>query len=200
MSSPSDRVPTAAELVETLLTVTHSIRREHNARLASLDASVPRGRLLKAMNELGRPRMSELAENLGLSARTITTSVDALEREGLLKRVAHPADRRATLVELTPQGRAHVDEWQSFQRRLAEEAISPLNKQDRRELMRLLEIVRAQGIANLATVASPMSEQRALRRRPTQKVTIQPIEKEFSARSNDGRGERFRRRSQRGAR
>ncbi len=167
MSSPSDRVPTAAALVETLLTVTHAIRREHNARLASLDASVPRGRLLKAMNELGQPRMSELAENLGLTARTITTSVDALEREGLLRRSAHPTDRRATLVELTPKGRAHVDEWQSFQRRLAEEAMSPLSKQDRRDLMRLLEIVRAQGLANLATVASPTAEKRAIRRRPT---------------------------------
>lgn len=111
--------------------------------------------------------MSELAENLGLTARTITTSVDALEREGLLQRSAHPTDRRATLIELTPKGRAQVQEWQSFQRRLAEEAMSPLNKQDRRELMRLLEIVRARGLANLATVASPMSEHRAVRRRPT---------------------------------
>jgi DNA-binding MarR family transcriptional regulator len=167
MSTSSDPAPSAAELVETLLTVTHAIRREHNARLASLDASVPRGRLLRAMTELGRPRMSELAKSLGLSARTITTSVDALEREGLLKRSPHPTDRRATLVELTAMGRQHVDEWHDFQRDLAEEAMSPLSEQDRRDLLRLLEAVRVQGLTKLDRVAPPPSVNTPARRRLT---------------------------------
>jgi DNA-binding MarR family transcriptional regulator len=154
-SSRSGSVPSAPELIETLLSVTHAIRREHNSRLASVDASIPRGRLLRAMTELGRPKMSELAANLGLNARTITTSVDALEKEGLLRREAHPTDRRATLVELTPKGRAYVEDWQSFQRELAEAAMSPLTEQDRRDLMRILATVGSQGLARLSRVASP---------------------------------------------
>ena len=162
-SAISDRVPKASELVEALLSVTHAIRREHNSRLASLDASVPRGRLLKAMVELGTPRMSELATNLGLNARTITTSVDVMEGEGLLKRSPHPTDRRATLVELTPKGRTHVNEWQAFQRKLADGAMAPLSTQDRRDLMRILEAVRVQGLAQASDVKSPRPIRRSVR-------------------------------------
>ena len=145
MSSPAEQVPSAPELVETLLTVTHAIRRRHNARLASFDSSVPRARLLRAMLELGQPRMSALAAYLGLTARTITTAVDALEREGLLARRPAPGDRRATLVELTPEGRRHIEEWQAFQRQLSEEVMAPLSDDDRRQLKRLLERIRTEG-------------------------------------------------------
>src|SRR5215467_15521776 len=131
------RVPSPPELVEALLTLTQAIRRRHNARLASFDSSVPRARLLRAMLELKAPRMSDLADHLGLTARTITTAVDALEAEGLLVRRPAPGDRRATLVELTPAGRRRVDEWQAFQRQLAEEVVAPLTAAERRKLMRL---------------------------------------------------------------
>ena len=143
----ADRVPSAAELVEALLSLTQAIRRRHNARLASYDSSVPRARLLRAMLELGTPRMSDLTAHLGLTARTITTAVDALEREGLLARRSAPGDRRATLVELTPAGRSHIEEWQAFQRQLAEEVVAPLNTAERRQLIRLLERIRTEGVA-----------------------------------------------------
>lgn len=140
------RVPSAPELVEALLTLTQAIRRRHNARLASYDSSVPRARLLRAMVELGTPRMSDLAAQLGLTARTITTAVDALEREGLLARRPAPGDRRATLVELTPLGRGHIEEWQAFQRQLSEEVVAPLNAAERRQLIRFLERIRTEGL------------------------------------------------------
>jgi DNA-binding MarR family transcriptional regulator len=143
MSTPDDASPSAPQLVEQLLNVTQAIRRRHNARLASFDSSVPRSRLMRAMLALGSPRMTDLAAHLGLTARTITTAVDALEGEGLLARRPAPGDRRATLVELTPAGRAHIDEWQAFQRQLSEEVMAPLSKADRRELQRLLERIRA---------------------------------------------------------
>jgi DNA-binding MarR family transcriptional regulator len=143
-----DRAPSAPELVETLLTLTQAIRRRHNARLASYDSSVPRTRLLRAMVELGTPRMSDLAAHLGLTARTITTAVDALERDGLLTRRPAPGDRRATLVELTPVGRAHIQEWQAFQRQLSEEVIAPLNTAERRQLLALLDRIRTEGLGD----------------------------------------------------
>jgi DNA-binding MarR family transcriptional regulator len=122
MSSPDDNVPSAPQLVETLLTLTQGIRRRHNARMASYDSSVARSRLMRAMVELGTPRMSDLAAHLGLPARTITKAVDVLERQGLLARRPAPGDRRATLLELTLAGRSHVEEWQAFQRDVYERA------------------------------------------------------------------------------
>jgi DNA-binding MarR family transcriptional regulator len=156
MSSPPEDETSAAEVVERLLTVTHGIRRRHNAELASYDLSVPRGRLLMAVHQLGEPKMNELAASLDLNARTITTAVDTLEREGILERRPDPADRRATRVLLTDAGRAQIADWQEFQRQLAERAMAPLSADERRSLKRLLDKIR-DGLGGLDTVRGPDS-------------------------------------------
>lgn len=46
----------------------------------------------------------ELSEALGCSPRHVTSLVDALEETGLVRREAHPEDRRAWLVTLTDRG------------------------------------------------------------------------------------------------
>lgn len=48
--------------------------------------------------------MSDLADALGVSSRTITVLVDGLEKEGMVRRASDPRDRRATVVEITPEG------------------------------------------------------------------------------------------------
>ena len=154
MSSPPEEEASAAALVERLLTVTHGIRRRHNAALASYELSVPRGRLLMAMHQLGEPKMNELAASLDLNARTITTAVDTLEREGILERRPDPTDRRATRVLLTDAGRAQIAEWQEFQRQLAERAMAPLSADERRALRRLLDKIR-EGLGSLDAVRGP---------------------------------------------
>ena len=57
----------------------------------------------------GRFLMGELAEMLDVSPRTVTGLVDNLERDGLVKRVDDPNDRRSVYAELTDQGRERVD-------------------------------------------------------------------------------------------
>ena len=51
-------------------------------------------------------RPSVIAERLGIAPRSATEVLDALEGAGLLRRAPSPTDRRATVVELTEQGRA----------------------------------------------------------------------------------------------
>ena len=58
----------------------------------------PRLRVLEALHCQGPAKMKSLADALGLSARNMTAVADSLESEGLLRRVAHPTDRRATLL------------------------------------------------------------------------------------------------------
>jgi DNA-binding MarR family transcriptional regulator len=95
-----------------------------NCFLKWLDASpsggftYPRLRVLEALHCQGPAKMKTLADSLGLSARNMTAVADSLEGEGLLRRVAHPSDRRATLLELTDAGLAAADE--SLGPRLAE--------------------------------------------------------------------------------
>ena len=61
-------------------------------------------RLLHELSEDGPLIMSELGERLGVTGRNVTVLVDGLERDHLARRVPHPRDRRATLIELTDQG------------------------------------------------------------------------------------------------
>jgi len=57
----------------------------------------------------GRFTMGELAEMLDVSPRSVTGLVDNLERDGLVRRVDDPNDRRSVYAELTEQGRERIE-------------------------------------------------------------------------------------------
>jgi DNA-binding MarR family transcriptional regulator len=78
----------------------------------------PRLRVLESLHCDGSAMMRTLADRLGLSARHLTAVADGLEADGLLRRVAHPDDRRATILELTDAGWGAADA--ALQPRLAE--------------------------------------------------------------------------------
>jgi DNA-binding MarR family transcriptional regulator len=69
----------------------------------------PRLRVLEVLHCQGPSKMKTLADGLGLSARNLTAVADSLEGEGLIRRVAHPTDRRSTLLELTRIGQTAAD-------------------------------------------------------------------------------------------
>lgn len=48
--------------------------------------------------------VSDLGAAIGTRPATATGILDRLERRGLIRRAAHPADRRAVLIELTTDG------------------------------------------------------------------------------------------------
>lgn len=54
--------------------------------------------------------MAAASARLQVHPTSVTSIVDRLERDGLVRRAAHPTDGRATLVEVTSAGRASVDE------------------------------------------------------------------------------------------
>jgi DNA-binding MarR family transcriptional regulator len=58
-------------------------------------------RLLESLHCEGAQKMNDLAETLGVTPRNVTALVDGLEEEGIVRRLPHPTDRRATLIELT---------------------------------------------------------------------------------------------------
>ena len=61
----------------------------------------------RAIRRLARAPMSmrELADALGIEAPNATVVVDDLEAQGLVRRRAHPTDRRAKVVEATRKGK-----------------------------------------------------------------------------------------------
>jgi DNA-binding MarR family transcriptional regulator len=77
-----------------------------------------RGRVLWALRESGPVVMRAVSDALGITPRTLTGLIDALEADGWVVRRPHPTDRRATLLELTPAAErscARIDEaYQGF--------------------------------------------------------------------------------------
>jgi DNA-binding MarR family transcriptional regulator len=56
----------------------------------------------------GEMPLGRLGARLLVHPTSVTSTVDALERLGLVKRVGHPTDRRATLARITPKGRRAI--------------------------------------------------------------------------------------------
>jgi DNA-binding MarR family transcriptional regulator len=70
--------------------------------------SLPQYRLLVSIS--GHPqRASELARHVGVSRPTLTSLVDGLEQQHMLRRVPVPTDRRGIQLETTDAGRDALD-------------------------------------------------------------------------------------------
>jgi DNA-binding MarR family transcriptional regulator len=82
---------------------------QHWAEAGAQGMAYPRLRVLELLYCDGPARMRDLADAAGLRPRNLTSVADALEAEGMVRRVPHPVDRRATLLELTPAGGAEIE-------------------------------------------------------------------------------------------
>ena len=82
--------------------------------------------------------MTELADQLGIVPRSVTTVVDALEQAGLVRREIDPHNRRAIRLHLTDRGLAVRDDMREARRRAAEDLFAPLTAGDREALGELL--------------------------------------------------------------
>ncbi|NIJ11084.1 DNA-binding MarR family transcriptional regulator [Saccharomonospora amisosensis] len=122
---PFDPIARAAQLWEdrigpstTMAAVTGLMRVQQIVQSAVDGALKPHGLTFaryEALVLLTFARSSTLAmrvmgERLQLHPTSVTNIVDRLEKDGLVKRVPHPTDRRTTLVEITDEGRQRREE------------------------------------------------------------------------------------------
>ena len=61
--------------------------------------------MLLFFSRAGSLPMAKIGERLQVHPTSVTNAVDRLHGAGLVQRVAHPADRRATLIQLLDAGR-----------------------------------------------------------------------------------------------
>jgi DNA-binding MarR family transcriptional regulator len=78
--------------------------------LRQFDLTFARFELLRLLSftRSGALPMAKAGARLQVHPTSVTNAVDRLEAAGLVKRVPHPTDGRATLVEITPDGRERV--------------------------------------------------------------------------------------------
>lgn len=98
--------------------------------------------LLKLSGE-GPRSMGGLAGELILTSGGMTRIIDRMERAGFVHREPAPGDRRRQLVELTPAGRAKLDEaLRVHAETLRDHFAGPLTDDERRVLVGALRTLR----------------------------------------------------------
>jgi DNA-binding MarR family transcriptional regulator len=89
--------------------------------------------LMMSLNRPEPPHMGSVAGLLGVDRTTLTAALKPLQRRGLIKVSADPADRRSRVLALTPQGRRLLERavpiWRSTH--AAVEALLPDGDPDR---------------------------------------------------------------------
>jgi DNA-binding MarR family transcriptional regulator len=81
---------------------------------------------------------SQVADRVLIPSATVTATLDLLERRGWIRRTPNPDDRRSTLVEITPDGRAVADRILPGMRVLEKSVLSALTPDERVQLLDLL--------------------------------------------------------------
>ncbi|MFC5380450.1 MarR family winged helix-turn-helix transcriptional regulator [Aquipuribacter nitratireducens] len=120
-----------------------SLARAHRARAASLlrglDLHPGQEVLLLVLADTGPTTPGRLAGALSIEPPTVTKMVQRLEGAGLVRRDPDPADRRSTVVSLTPAARERLHGVDEAWTVLAEETLAGLDERERVDLVRLLE-------------------------------------------------------------
>jgi DNA-binding MarR family transcriptional regulator len=131
---------TGHDVVDAILHAARRIRTSADASLREYGLSLPAYKLLRAL-ENSDYSMREVSEILLVSPRTVTDMIDSLEARGLVARGPHPADRRVTLLSLTPDGRRQLAAAAALAEQSHRAAMSALSPQDQQTLRGLLDKV-----------------------------------------------------------
>jgi len=127
-----------AALGEALRIFVMRSRRAVDRLLAEEGSSYARTKWLLFIKAHGPARSTDLADAFGLAPRTVTEAIDALERDGLVRRDPDPSDRRAKRISITPAGADVAGLAEPVLRQFFERVFSALEAEDQKRLALLL--------------------------------------------------------------
>jgi len=139
---PADLDLTVEGIVERVQGINRRIKRMHDETLDQLGLTMSDWHVLTALRWGGKPhrrKAGELARRADLTSGAMTSRLDALETEGLVRRLRDPDDRRSVLVELTDKGRQKHEQTMGIQGQkeaLLAEALTEREKEQLNGLLR----------------------------------------------------------------
>ncbi len=128
-----------------LLHASRAIELELRARLREEFATtLPKFDVMAALARKGTGlTMTELSRRLMVSNGNVTGIIDRLAAEGMVVRLAHQGDRRATFVRLTRKGTQHFAAMAKAHEAWIAELLAGLGREDTDTLVGLLGTLRA---------------------------------------------------------
>jgi len=133
----------ALRLVDEFAAFGPSYMRWVKSRMREDGLTYARMRLMGTLHCNGPQIMTSISDELGVTRRNVTALVDALEEEGLVRRTAHPSDRRATVIEMTKRGASKMHRMYHEHPASVAELFEALSLEDRSHLVRILGVLRA---------------------------------------------------------
>jgi len=120
----------------------HQLHRLVDQTMSSAGLSLARAKVLTRLSERGPMNQATLAALLGFAPRSVTDTVDALERDGLVTRTEDKSDRRARIVVLNPTGVDALADAQVVRQKAMDEIFGSLSTRERTTLVGLLNTIR----------------------------------------------------------
>ncbi|HJA12903.1 MAG TPA: MarR family transcriptional regulator [Candidatus Mediterraneibacter merdipullorum] len=94
--------------------------------------------IIEAVGLSGENTMSAVAKKLGITAGSLTTSVNSLVNKKYVERQRSEEDRRVVFLSLTPKGRKAYEHHREYHRRMTEAVIERLDEEEIPILMKTL--------------------------------------------------------------
>lgn len=140
MTTTPELAPSLAEAAQRLRTAITRLHRR--LRASSLGGITPaQASTLAMVDRLGAPALRELATAEQVQPPTMTRIIDALERDGLVRRTVDAVDRRSQRVTLTPDGRRELARIRSKKTAYLERQLAGLSARDRTRLADALAVL-----------------------------------------------------------
>jgi len=86
----------------------------------------PRGHAVLAAAASSAHTQKQLADKVGLDKTTMVATIDELEAAGLARRVPSSTDRRAHVIEVTPEGRRKITAANKIVKRVQDDVLASL--------------------------------------------------------------------------
>jgi DNA-binding MarR family transcriptional regulator len=133
--------PLAVEIWQQLIYTFNALVKLSREVLKEHGISGPQYGVLRILQRRGPSTMTELSEELLVTAGNVTGLVDRLARDGLVERQAGRRDRRVVRTRLTDAGRVLVEEAAATHHRFLSRLLDGSSEAEKKRLLDLLEQV-----------------------------------------------------------
>lgn len=123
-----------------LLKTSNLVFKYSEARLKKLGITRTQHAVLMTLSVFDQPpTLTDLGRRLVRSKNDLTTVIDNMERDGLVKRQRDETDRRTVKIVTTEKGKALLESMRAISRQLVYDAMSCLTEAELRQLTGLLQ-------------------------------------------------------------
>lgn len=141
MSQPAVVLSQVADAPARLRAAINRISRRLRPTKAGSGYTTTEVSVLETIALRGQTRLSDLADAEGLNPTMLSRVVHKLEYEGLIRRVPHPADKRASLVEASAAGRRLFERIRTERTDQLTLELDVLDPEDRSRLLAALPVL-----------------------------------------------------------